>query len=208
MVRYIIQHILSLLCTNPVILPTTQTTAAATSIKQSYPQFWNGDSNPITSVDTINGIDCKANSNYCYNKIKTYFSSNPSEIDKNCQTFYNAAKKDLELEQSTVRISICNNEIEADDECGELQIQVEEVKAVNPDKACSAYGLGPVGGNEQPPSCSSEEGEEEEEEEVEEDADATSDSTSTSASTISRGSMEVMGLLLVFMLHTIGLFIL
>ena len=178
MVRYIIQHILSLLCTNPVILPTTQTTAAATSIKQSYPQFWNGDSNPITSVDTINGIDCKANSNYCYN------------------------------EQSTVRISICNNEIEADDECGELQIQVEEVKAVNPDKACSAYGLGPVGGNEQPPSCSSEEGEEEEEEEVEEDADATSDSTSTSASTISRGSMEVMGLLLVFMLHTSGLLIL
>jgi len=110
----------------------------------------------------------------------------------------------LELEQSTVRISICNNEIEADDECGDLQIQVEEIKVANPNKACSAYGLGSVsGGIEQPPTCSSE-GEEEEEEEVE---DATSDSTSTSASTIIRGSMEVMGLLLVFMLHTIGLFI-
>lgn len=60
----------------------------------------------------------------------------------------------------------------------------------NPDKACSAFGLGPVSGNEQPPTCS-----EEGKEEVEEDADATSDSTSTSASTISRGSMEV-GLLL------------
>jgi len=109
----------------------------------------------------------------------------------------------LELEQSTVRISICNNEIEADDECGNLQIQVEEVKVANPDKACSAYGLGSVsGGIEQPPTCS------EEGEEVEVDADATSDSTSTSASTISRGSMEVMGLLLVFMLHTIGLLIL
>jgi len=61
----------------------------------------------------------------------------------------------------------------------------------NPDKACSAFGLGNVsGGNEQPPTCSSEE-----EKEEEEDADATSDSTSTSASTISRGSMEVMGLL-------------
>ena len=85
---------------------------------------------------------------------------------------------------------------------------MEEVKVANPDKACSAYGLGPVSSLQQPPSCSSEEGEEGEEEEVEEDADATSDSTSTSASTIIRGSMEVMGLLLVFMLHTIGLFIL
>ena len=87
-------------------------------------------------------------------------------------------------------------------------MQVEEVKVANPVKACSAYGLGPVSGrNEQPPICS-EGGEEEEEEEVEEDADATSDSTSTSASTIIRGSIEVKGLLLVFMLHTIGLFIL
>ena len=64
------------------------------------------------------------------------------------------------MEQSTVRISICNNEIEeADDEvCGDLKTQVEEIKAANPDKACSAFGLGPVsGGNEQPPTCSEEE---------------------------------------------------
>ena len=46
----------------------------------------------------------------------------------------------MELEQSTVRISICNNEIEAADECGNLQTQIEEVTVANPDKACSAFG--------------------------------------------------------------------
>ena len=145
-----------------------------------------------TLIDNINGVDCKENSNDCYNEIKTYFSSNPSEIEKNCQTFYYAAKKDLELEQSTVRISICNNEIEeADDEvCGDLKTQVEEIKAANPDKACSAFGLGPVsGGNEQPPTCS------------EEEDDAT---TSTNISS-SAYRIRVIGLLLVFVSRTADL---
>ena len=133
---------------------TFQSTSAATSIKQSYPQFWDGDANPATLVDNINGVNCKDDASGCWSEIKGYFASNVGEIEKNCQTFYNAAKKDLDLEQSTVRISICNGEVVAAKECGELQTQVEEVKRANPQKACSAFGLGPVsGGTEKPPTC-------------------------------------------------------
>ena len=58
----------------------------------------------------------------------------------------------MELEQSTVRISICNNEIDAEDECGDLQTQVVDMQENNPEKACSAFGLGPVtGASEKPP---------------------------------------------------------
>lgn len=131
-----------------------ESSAAATSIKQSYPQFWDGDSNPITLMPNINGVDCKTNASGCWTQIKSYFSSNPSEVEKNCQTFYNAAKKDLELEQSTARISICNNEITAAEKCGALQTQVAEIKKGSPQKACSAFGLGPVsGGSEKRPTC-------------------------------------------------------
>ena len=132
--------------------------SAATSIKQSYTQFWDGDASPVTLAPSINGVDCEADASGCWTEIKSYFSSNPEEIEDNCQTFYNAARKDLELEQSTVRISICNNEITvADDECGDLQTQVEEMKGANPEKACSAFGLGPVtGGSEEPPACGGE----------------------------------------------------
>lgn len=132
-----------------------ESTSAANSIKQSYPQFWDGDANPITLVPNINGVDCKKDASGCWNQIKSYFKSNPSEIEKNCQTFYNSAKKDKELEQSTVRIAICNDEVATADACGDLQSQVEQTKGENPNKACSAFGLGPVsGGSEKPPNCS------------------------------------------------------
>jgi len=129
-----------------------ESTEASTSIKQSYGDFWDGDSMPVQLMPTINGVDCAANANGCWTEIKNYFETNPAEIEDNCQTFYNAAKKDLELEQSTVRIAVCNAEITAD--CGDLTAQVEEIKAAQPDKACSAFGLGPVTGGADPlPVC-------------------------------------------------------
>ena len=131
-----------------------ESSAASSSIKQSYGQFWDGDANPITLVSTINGVDCKANANGCWTEIRLYFEANPDEIESNCQTFYKAAAKDLEAEQSTVRIAICNAETNAATACGALQTQVEQYKASNPNKACSAFGLGPVsGGSESPPNC-------------------------------------------------------
>lgn len=128
-----------------------ESSAAATSIKQGYGDFWDGDANPVTLVDSINGVDCKASANDCWNEIKAYFTANPDEVEDNCQTFYNAAAKDLEAEQSVVRIAICNNEVNAATACGNLQTQVQDLQAANTDKACSAFGLGP--GSKQLPVC-------------------------------------------------------
>jgi hypothetical protein len=132
--------------------------SASASIKQSYSQFWDGDANPITLVPTINGVDCDSDASGCWNEVKAFFASNPSEIESNCQTFYNAARKDLELEQNTVRISICNSKMDTIEigsgVCGDLHTQVEDMKMSYPEKACSAFGLGPVtGGSEKPPTC-------------------------------------------------------
>ena len=136
--------------------------SASTSIKQSYSQFWDGDANPITLAPVINGVGCESDATGCWNEVKAFFASNPSEIESNCQTFYNAARKDLELEQSTVRISICNSKMDTIEigsgACGDLHTQVEDMKMSYPEKACSAFGLGPVaGGSEKPPTCHGEE---------------------------------------------------
>ena len=81
----------------------------------------------------------------CYNGMKIYFASEPgaSEMAGVGQQLYNAAAVSREKEQSIVRIRLCEEGGAA--ECGAISDQVLVVMADNPDKFCSAYGLGPAG---------------------------------------------------------------
>jgi len=120
-----------------------ESTEAAVSIKQSYGQFWDGDANPPSFVATINGVDCASDASGCWNEIKSYFESNPDEVRDNCETFRSAAAKDAELEQSTARIRLCNED-DSSAECSPLNAQIQQVKSDNPGSECSAFGLGPA----------------------------------------------------------------
>ena len=103
--------------------------------------------NAITK-DTIvvDGVtyDCQASMSDCWNKgVRAYFSMEPgaSEMQAIGKNLYDRQRLDKELEQSTVRIAICNEGSVS--VCEPLHSEIEDKKAQT-DKACSAFGLGPA----------------------------------------------------------------
>jgi hypothetical protein len=122
---------------------------AIKAIQAYYPQFWvESSTTPGTYVlvDTINDqqnnpIECESSENLCWGAIKEYFSANPEAIDTACREFHDRYAFERELEQSTIRIRLCQEA--GSTACEPLASQVIEIQELKPNKACSAYGLGP-----------------------------------------------------------------
>jgi hypothetical protein len=88
--------------------------------------------------------DCQASMSDCWNNgVRDYFSMEPgaSEMRDIGADLYKRQRLDRELEQSTVRIAICNEGSASD--CEPLASEIEAQKA-STNKACSAFGLGPA----------------------------------------------------------------
>jgi len=109
---------------------------------------------------TVNGksFNCDAPESDCYNAMKDYFASGSGakEMQDVCSTFINAVLKDRELQQSTVRINLCNavrdsSEMVAD--CKPLVSEVKEKADALTTKACSAFGFGPEVAGLSIPNC-------------------------------------------------------
>jgi hypothetical protein len=92
--------------------------------------------------------DCSASESDCWNALKSYFESSDEgqEILVSVgEDLYSKAAVGRELEQSTVRIAICNNgALASDGSCDVLAAQIDELKMAHADKSCSAFGLGPA----------------------------------------------------------------
>ena len=98
--------------------------------------------------DGRNNPNCDESETLCYNTIREYFTVYPSELGTACKELYARNRFDMDLEQSTIRIRLCQ-EVDASSisdvapSCEPLVTQVSEIKNQNPLKACSAFGLGP-----------------------------------------------------------------
>ncbi|GAX17862.1 hypothetical protein FisN_18Hh066 [Fistulifera solaris] len=98
---------------------------------------------------TVSGTayDCSDDPTDCWNALKAYFevgAPGHAEMEQVCETLENKNRVNLQLEQSTVRIRLCE-ELQNDvttTECAELEAMIQELGAANPDLACSAYGFG------------------------------------------------------------------
>lgn len=130
--------------------------SVASSIKAGFPQFYDEsdmmagkmelkDEIVVDGETIVCSSDMGGSQSDCHNGMKIYFASEPgaSEMAGVGQQLYNAAAVSREKEQSIVRIRLCEEGGAA--ECGAISDQVLEVMADNPDKFCSAYGLGPAG---------------------------------------------------------------
>ena len=130
--------------------------SVASSIKAGFPQFYDEsdmmagkmelkDEIVVDGETIVCSSDMGGSQTDCYNAMKVYFASEPgaSEMAGVGQQLYNAAAVSREKEQSIVRIRLCEEGGAA--ECGDVSGQVLEVMTGNPDKFCSAYGLGPAG---------------------------------------------------------------
>ena len=130
--------------------------SVASSIKAGFPQFYDEsdmmagkmelkDEIVVDGETIVCSSDRGGSQSDCYNGMKVYFASEPgaSEMAGVGQQLYNAAAVSREKEQSIVRIRLCEEGGAA--ECGAISDQVMEKMANNPDKFCSAYGLGPAG---------------------------------------------------------------
>lgn len=125
---------------------------ATRAIQASYPTFWVESNTTLGSyelVDVIydgrNNPNCGVSETLCYNTIREYFTLYPSELGTACQEFHARNRFDMDLEQSTVRIRLCQ-EVDAGDvapSCAPLVTQIREIKTQHPSTACSAFGLGP-----------------------------------------------------------------
>jgi hypothetical protein len=99
---------------------------------------------------TIDGTtyDCTASEADCYNAMKPYFESNEDgmlEMQQVCETLYDKVRADKQLEQSTLRIRLCDvasSGSAVDGTCEPLATQVAgEAEAYGVTK-CSALGFG------------------------------------------------------------------
>jgi hypothetical protein len=135
---------------------------ATKAIQAYYDQFWVESTTVPGSyvfLDTIsdsrnNVIDCTLSESSCWNTIKEYFTNNPSAVGQACQEFHARQRFNLELEQSTVRIRLCNEKGSSTSGlCEPLQAQVAQYQSANPTKQCSAFGLGPANNGTGLPVC-------------------------------------------------------
>mmetsp|Transcript_2252 Transcript_2252/g.6561 ORF Transcript_2252/g.6561 Transcript_2252/m.6561 type:complete len:213 (+) Transcript_2252:2-640(+) len=128
--------------------------SVASSIKAGFPQFYDESDNMAGKMELKDAIvvdgetiacssDMGGSQSDCYNAMKVYFASEPgsSEMAGVGQQLYNTAALSREKEQSTVRIRLCMEG--GAPECGATSDMVLSYMEANPDKFCSAFGLGP-----------------------------------------------------------------
>jgi hypothetical protein len=130
--------------------------SVASGIQAGFPQFYEEsdamaggmelrEEIVVDGVTTVCSSDRGGSQSDCYNAMKGYFASEPgaSEMAGVGRQLYNAAAVSREKEQSIVRIRLCEEGGAA--ECGATSVEVLAKMEANPDKFCSAYGLGPAG---------------------------------------------------------------
>jgi hypothetical protein len=139
---------------------------ATRAIQASYSNFWTESNVTAGSYELVNVVsdgrnnpNCIESATLCWGIIREYFTSNVEATDTACKELHARNRFEMDLEQSTIRIRLCQ---EVDDGttdlssslllCEPLVTQIKEVKAMNPSKACSAFGLGP-GTQELPTNC-------------------------------------------------------
>ena len=130
------------------------TSSVANDIKLGYREFWDDDNGIAVLKKSIYvggvKVDC-VGSTVCYTTIKAYFRVEPgaSELVTIGKGLHRQERMDKEKEQSLARIRLCH----AGDtpQCGLLNAQVQLNKGQQPEKSCSAFGLGP--GNITIPGC-------------------------------------------------------
>ena len=126
---------------------------ATRAIQASYPEFWIASNTTLGSyelVDVINdgrnNPNCIESETLCYNTIREYFTVNPSTLATICKDLHSRNRFDMDLEQSTIQMRLCQEVDTASDisqSCEPLVTQVREIKNKNPSKSCAAFGLGP-----------------------------------------------------------------
>lgn len=136
---------------------------ATRAIQASFPTFWTESNTSLGSyelVDVIydgrNNPNCIISETLCYNTIREYFTTRPNELGTACMEFHARHRFDLDLEQSTVRVRLCQEVDSSSSDipnCEPLVSQIIAIKSTNPSKACSAFGLGP-GTQQEFPTCS------------------------------------------------------
>ena len=138
--------------------------AATRAIQASFPTFWMESNTTVGSyelVDVIydgrNNPNCIVSETLCYNTIREYFTTQPSELGSACKEFHARHRFEKDEEQSIVRIRLCQ-EVDSTNStdlsnCEPLVSQIITIKNSNPSKACSAFGLGP-GTQQDFPTCS------------------------------------------------------
>jgi len=140
---------------NSLKLGDLSTSQAKLGLGIPYGGFFFQDSNNnnipvLKDTITIDGAtyDCKQSQSNCYNAMKPYFEVDPTgqkEMKDVCDTLQNQVKVDRQLEQSTMRIRICNeisDNSSIDSSCSVLGEQVNEYVKKYPSKDCSAFGFG------------------------------------------------------------------
>ncbi|GKY95485.1 hypothetical protein MPSEU_000510100 [Mayamaea pseudoterrestris] len=118
-------------------------------------------SNITSSSDGSNSlIDCTASSSDCWSEISNYLTNDDKGaalLETMCDELYARLNNGYELEQSTVRIAICNaiadTQTTGSDSCTDLYDQISDIQASDAaPNDCSAFGLGPAE-NEIPDAC-------------------------------------------------------
>jgi hypothetical protein len=137
---------------------------ATRAIQAAYPDFWfesNVTAGTYELVDVVhdsrNNPNCVESATLCWSAIREYFTIHIDEVGVICKELHARNRFDRDLEQSTVRIRLCQevdlSANESSSVCERLLGQVGEVKSMNPSTACSAFGLGP-GTQQLPTNCS------------------------------------------------------
>ena len=91
--------------------------------------------------------DCEASASNCYNAMKDYFAttSGMQEMQDVCETLRAKVFVDKELEQSTLRIRLCEeiqSGVVVNAACTALGDQVDSQMEVYPEKECSGFAFG------------------------------------------------------------------
>ena len=127
---------------------------ATRAIQASHPAFWIESNTTIGTYDLVevindgrNNPNCTQSVTLCYSTIREYFTLYPSELGTACLELHARNRLDMDLEQSTVRIRLCQEVDGSSDNilafCEPLVTQIIEMMSANPSKVCSAFGLGP-----------------------------------------------------------------
>lgn len=138
---------------------------ATRAIQASYPAFWvesnvtKGTYELVNVVyDSRNNPNCVESAMLCWSAIREYFTIHIDEVGVICKELHARNRLDMDLEQSTIRIRLCQevdlSANESSSVCEPLIGQVGEIKSMNPSTACSSFGLGP-GTQQLPTNCSS-----------------------------------------------------
>mmetsp|Transcript_8530 Transcript_8530/g.21319 ORF Transcript_8530/g.21319 Transcript_8530/m.21319 type:complete len:285 (-) Transcript_8530:139-993(-) len=125
--------------------------AVVMGLRASLPDFFVESTRTPGSVvfkDTITvdgtSYNCANSESSCWTAMRAYFatSKGAAEMANIGCNLYNTQANSREKEQSFARIRLCSDGAEA--ACGDLSTQVQDVKVANPNKFCSAFGLGPA----------------------------------------------------------------